>query len=199
MSSQAVLDFVQKVRTDESLQASLKELMAREQQATLHAMVKLAGDKGFHFTAEEYQATVKTELERQHGAGTLDDQALRQFAGGVASLTCAINFTNYDSDRELKEGFASVDERDVLGRLMGVPVQSWSYKDSPGVRHIGPMAQDFAAAFSVGADDRHIHMADASGVCLAAIRALYRIVQDKDAQLQDLQAKVDQLQKEKQR
>lgn len=35
------------------------------------------------------------------------------------------------------------------------------------------MAQDFAAAFSVGADDKHIATVDESGVALAAIKGLY--------------------------
>jgi hypothetical protein len=39
------------------------------------------------------------------------------------------------------------------------------------VRHIGPMAQDFYAAFGVGEDDRHITSIDEDGVALAAIKA----------------------------
>jgi hypothetical protein len=34
------------------------------------------------------------------------------------------------------------------------------------------MAQDFAALFGVGADDRHIHPLDGQGVALAAIQGL---------------------------
>jgi hypothetical protein len=36
----------------------------------------------------------------------------------------------------------------------------------------GPRAQDFAALFGVGEDDRHIHPLDAQGVALAAIQGL---------------------------
>ena len=39
------------------------------------------------------------------------------------------------------------------------------------VRHIGPMARDFAA-FPIGDDERHIHAVDAQGVALAAIQGL---------------------------
>jgi len=99
------------------------------------------------------------------------------------------------SDRNLKEGFASVNGNDVLGRLAGIAIETWSYKsDDPSIRHIGPMAQDFAAAFGMGADDRHIHAVDASGVALAAIQALYHMLQEKDNQISALWDKLDELQ-----
>lgn len=61
-------------------------------------------------------------------------------------------------------------------RLAPLPVHHWSYKDDPGgSRHIGPMAQDFAAAFGVGDNDKYIHVADAIGVALASIRELHRL------------------------
>jgi len=41
------------------------------------------------------------------------------------------------------------------------------------VRHVGPMAQDFYAAFKVGEDDKHITSIDEDGVALAAIKALH--------------------------
>jgi hypothetical protein len=54
-----------------------------------------------------------------------------------------------------------------------LPVSSWQYKTERGVRHVGPMAQDFYAAFGVGTDDRHITSIDEDGVALAAIKALH--------------------------
>jgi hypothetical protein len=88
------------------------------------------------------------------------------------------------SDRNLKTGFAPVDVRAILARVAALPITTWSYKgDDPGIRHLGPMAQDFAAAFQVGADDRHIHMVDASGVALSAIQALLELVQAQQGRL----------------
>lgn len=43
-------------------------------------------------------------------------------------------------------------------------------------RHIGPVAQDFYAAFGVGEDDRHISTTDADGVAMVAIQGLYEVV-----------------------
>jgi hypothetical protein len=75
----------------------------------------------------------------------------------------------------VKKDFAPVNRGQLLKSLAGVPVSTWSYKnEKPGVRHIGPMAQDFERAFRVGEGDTSIAMVDADGVALAAIQGLYR-------------------------
>jgi hypothetical protein len=77
------------------------------------------------------------------------------------------------SDRALKANFGTVDPADMLERVRELPISTWNYtSDDASIRHIGPMAQDFAALFGVGADDRHIHPLDGQGVALAAIQAL---------------------------
>lgn len=81
------------------------------------------------------------------------------------------------SDYNSKAGFALVDEHQILERLMSIPISSWYYRSQdPSIRHIGPMAQDFHAAFSIGQDGRYISTVDEEGVALAAIQELYRIV-----------------------
>jgi hypothetical protein len=93
------------------------------------------------------------------------------------------------SDRDAKRDFADVDREAVLAAVAGLPVSSWSYRaDDPRVRHVGPMAQDFAAAFGVGEDDRHIHPVDASGVALAAIQALAERLAQAEARIAELGA-----------
>jgi trimeric autotransporter adhesin len=77
------------------------------------------------------------------------------------------------SDRNVKEHFSPVSARDVLEKVSALPISEWNYKaDNETLRHIGPMAQDFYAAFNVGMDDKHISMVDADGVALAAIQGL---------------------------
>ncbi len=77
------------------------------------------------------------------------------------------------SDRALKANVVAADGGDVLARLMRVPVSTWNYtSQDPSIRHMGPMAQDFYAAFGLGEDDKHIGTVDADGVALAAIQAL---------------------------
>lgn len=71
---------------------------------------------------------------------------------------------------------ATVKAEDVLERVAALPISMWTYDFEPGVRHLGPMAQDFAAAFGLGDTNRMIEMTDANGVSMVAIQALYRRV-----------------------
>jgi hypothetical protein len=59
------------------------------------------------------------------------------------------------------------------------------------------MAQDFCAAFGVGEDDTHINTVDADGLALAAIQGLYHLVQEKDARITALEARLAALEAEK--
>jgi hypothetical protein len=97
---------------------------------------------------------------------------------------------NPPSDRAAKQDFESVNPSEVLDRVLRLPVQKWSYTNSPTTRHIGPVAQDFHAAFDLGFDDKHIATVDADGVALAAIQGLNQKLegklQSKDAEIQEL-------------
>ena len=77
------------------------------------------------------------------------------------------------SDRNAKTNIAPLDDATVLDKVASLPISRWSYKSEHGVRHVGPMAQDFYAAFGVGEDDKHITSIDEDGVALAAIKALH--------------------------
>jgi hypothetical protein len=77
------------------------------------------------------------------------------------------------SDRNIKREIVAADVEAVLARLRALPISTWSYRAEPSaVRHLGPMAQDFHAAFGLGADDRTYDAVDGHGVALAAIQAL---------------------------
>ena len=79
------------------------------------------------------------------------------------------------SDRNAKADFRPIDVQDVLARVAALDITTWRYKkDTPDVRHLGPMAQDFKAAFGLGDTDRMIFPLDATGVSLAAIQALHQ-------------------------
>ena len=98
------------------------------------------------------------------------------------------------SDRAVKENLVSIDPLDVLDRLSRVPIDEWNLiSQDPSIRHMGPMAQDFHAAFGLGESNRHISTTDADGVALAAIQGLYAIVQEKDAEITALQEQLVQL------
>ena len=55
------------------------------------------------------------------------------------------------------------------------------------------MAQDFYAAFDVGADDTHISTIDPDGVALAASQALYELVKELQAENAALEARLAEL------
>ena len=98
------------------------------------------------------------------------------------------------SGRNAKENFAAVNGREVLARLAEIPVTTWNYSaQDASIRHMGPVAQDFSAAFGLGEDDTHIGTVDADGVALAAIQGLNQIVQEQDAQITALQQRTSDL------
>ena len=100
---------------------------------------------------------------------------------------------NQPSDRNLKEKFAPVNSLEILSRVAGLPISNWNYKQDAETRHIGPMAQDFYAAFNVGTDAKHIATVDESGVALAAIQGLNEKLKEKDAQIEALDKRLADL------
>jgi trimeric autotransporter adhesin len=84
----------------------------------------------------------------------------------------------------------------VLERVAEMPVSTWSYKsEDPAVRHLGPMAQDFHAAFGLGDTDRAYNSIDAHGVAMAAIKALYERSREQDARIDRLEQENAELRK----
>ena len=112
---------------------------------------------------------------------------------------------NLTSDRNAKENFADLDAEEVLGKVLALPITLWNYKsENHNVKHIGPMAQDFHAAFNLSGDDLHISMGDEGGVALAAIQGLnkkieakenelWRLVQEQQEQIKALKAELGAL------
>lgn len=101
------------------------------------------------------------------------------------------------SDRGVKANFRPVNTADVLSRVAKLRIERWNYKeDAASVQHIGPMAQDFQAAFGLnGGDDRTISTVDAQGVTFAAIQALNAKLGEKDAQIAALEARLAALER----
>jgi len=125
------------------------------------------------------------------GSGTSTGTSLAAGSGSWSSL----------SDRNTKANFSAVDGQALLARLAALPIATWNYKAQPdSIRHLGPTAQDFRAAFGLGEDEKHISTVDAQGVALAATQALYETVTelkrdlgDKDQQIVELRARLAQL------
>jgi hypothetical protein len=98
------------------------------------------------------------------------------------------------SDRALKENFRILDGREVLHRLSLIPITEWNYKaQDTSIRHIGPMAQDFYAAFGLGESNRHISTIDADGIALLSIQALYELSLEKEKKIEQLTKEIEML------
>jgi hypothetical protein len=119
-----------------------------------------------------------------HVVSTKPNQFLARATGGVAFYTNAAQTTGVSlppgasawangSDRNAKTAIEPLDPAQVLAKVAALPVSEWSWISERGVRHVGPMAQDFYAAFHVGEDDRHIMSIDEDGVALAAVKAVH--------------------------
>lgn len=117
--------------------------------------------------------------------------------GNSAFLSNGGVWTNASS-RALKEGFAAVDPAAMLRQVLSLPISTWTYKSSAEGTHIGPMAEDFKAAFGLSGDGKTIATVDADGVALAAIQGLNAKLESENqalrAQLQSIEARLQALQ-----
>ena len=114
--------------------------------------------------------------------------------GATLGVTLAANGGAWSSisDRNAKKDFAPVDGMAVLEKLAAVPVLSWRYKAeaADSVPHLGPVAQDFKAAFFPGRDDKSISTLEFDGVELAAIQGLHQMVKQQDTALKAKDAQI---------
>ncbi|MBC7508659.1 MAG: tail fiber domain-containing protein, partial [Ferruginibacter sp.] len=152
-------------------------------------------------------------------ASTTNQMTMR-FAGGYrlfsnAGLTAGVTLAAGAgawasvSDRRKKENFKSLIIEEILLKIKNMPVTEWNYKSQDITNHhIGPMAQDFYAAFKLSGfgNDTTITTSDIDGVNMIAIQALeVRTTQLKLAQnelitktndLEKLRAEVENFKKE---
>lgn len=141
---------------------------------------------------------------------------IRLYAGSYGTGGCEVGTVNFggnltcygtitaaqfvpSSDQSMKSDIVPIDPAHVLARVVSMPISEWSFTKSPGVRHIGPMAQDFRAAFGLGDTDTGIATVDADGVALAAIQGVYKLVQQKDAEITALKREVADLRSSQQK
>ena len=107
-------------------------------------------------------------------------------------MTAGGTWTN-GSSRTSKEAFEPVDPEAVLAKVAALPVQRWRYRDSDEGAHLGPMAEDFHAAFGLGASDAYIATIDADGVALAAIQGLQQRLETQQQTIDEQRALIESL------
>jgi len=149
--------------------------------------------------------SVDYHTQRPDGGGTRWVHVGAQFPGQtIATWTGAWlsdgGVWNNASDRNRKRDFAVVNPREVLDKVIALPMQTWRYtNEAPSIRHLGPMAQDFHAAFGLGSDDKSIGTVDGDGVALAAIQGLNEKLtaelQRKDTELAGLRRRLERLER----
>ncbi len=102
------------------------------------------------------------------------------------------------SDRNRKHDFLAVDGEALLGRLRSLPVTTWRFRaeENRNVRHIGPMAQDWEAAFGFSGDTTMINMSDLDGVNLAGVKALEERTHQQQALILEQERRIRALEKD---
>ncbi len=163
------------------------------------ALGKFASNNGFQGTfiwsdgapqasADTFRNTANNEFAARATGGF----RFRTNLGGTTgcNLPAGSGVFNCTSSRATKENFAPVYGEEVLAKLRVMPVTTWNYiSEGAKVRHIGPMAEDFHAAFGLGTGNASIGVQDLASVTLAAVKAL----EERTAELKEKSAEVDEL------
>lgn len=136
--------------------------------------------------------------------GVHSDTTFDPGAGGATLMTLSrtgvLSAQSFGSlsDINAKTGFAAIDAKAILAKVASLPIMSWTYNNEmrEGVRHVGPVAQDFKRAFNLGYDDKVIATVDADGVALAAIQGLNQLLNEERATNRKKDARINKLERE---
>lgn len=183
-------------------------------------VMNVSGSVGLSPAAVEIISTGSSGVGLYVGEGSSDSATviantgtgdiIKGFSGGTGGNlvfevknngTVNVNGVALTSDRNAKEHFAPLDAETILAKVATLPLTEWNYKnDAPAVRHVGPMAQDFHAAFNLnGSDEKHISVVDESGVALAAIQGLNEKLEARSQALEtentELKTRLEKLEK----
>jgi trimeric autotransporter adhesin len=131
------------------------------------------GGNNSAFVVDHYNGTTQARrMELAADGSVIIRSNITAANTGVTMAAGGGSFTSL-SDRHVKTAIEAIDPGAILERVVDLPISTWSYiAQGTGIRHIGPMAQDFMAAFQVGESDTGITTIDADGVALAAIQGL---------------------------
>lgn len=123
-------------------------------------------------------------------------------AGAAGNTGCDLNTGSgtwtCSSSRTIKSDFLDVSGTDIIDRLRTMPVTTWRYNaEESRERHIGPVAEDWYAAFGLAGGGRSVGAQDMAGVALAAAQeldrrnvALQTELAERTARLQALEAQL---------
>jgi len=166
------------------------------------AMGKFATNNGFTGTfiwsdgsAQQSADTFRNTANNEFAARATGGFRFRTNLGGTTgcNLPAGSGVFNCTSTRASKTNFASVSGNDVLAKVRSLPITTWNYiSEGEKVRHLGPMAEDFYAAFGLGEGSKTIGVQDLASVSLAGVKAL----EERTAELQDKTEEIERLRDE---
>lgn len=102
---------------------------------------------------------------------------------------------HFFSSEEVKNSFTPIPDELLLNKIRGLRLDEWEYDELPGVRHIGPLAEDFTKTFSLGhmvmdpearTEPEHgafLAVTDIAGVALAGVQAVAQKLDDLESQI----------------
>ena len=111
---------------------------------------------------------LNTQYNQQLQSWQANQNSMSSMMGGLGTVAGIML-----SDQNAKTDKKPLPEGEALGAIRKMPVEKWRYKPGrgDGGEHVGPYAQDFAAATGQG-DGKGIDMISAIGVTMGAIRDL---------------------------
>ncbi len=143
-------------------------------------------------TPNQLQAFLPNQFRVRASRGTFFYSSPNLSSGVVLGI--GANAWSSLSDVNSKDNFRDLDGADVLAKLARMPIREWNYKaQDAAIRHVGPTAQDFHAAFGLGEDPLRISTIDADGIALAGVKALGEENRALKNALAELQARVERL------
>jgi hypothetical protein len=140
----------------------------------------VAGHNGCFVWADDNNTLFGTTTSNVFAVRCTGGAAFATAIDGIGNVTAGVKLNSGGtawgtlSDRNAKKNFQPVNGEAVLEKLAAIPVEKWNYKweADTNTPHLGPMAQDFKAAFYPGRDDKIITTLEFDGVELAAIQGL---------------------------
>ncbi len=163
------------------------------------AMGKFASNNGFSGTfiwadgsAQQSADTFRNTANNEFAARATGGFRFRTNMGGTTgcNLPAGSGVFNCTSSRATKMNFAAVSGTDLLAKVRALPITTWNYiSEGDKVRHLGPMAEDFHAAFGLGDSNKAIGVQDLASVSLAGVKAL----EERTAELQDKAEEIERL------
>jgi hypothetical protein len=163
------------------------------------AMGKFASNNGFQGTfiwsdgaAQASADTFRNTANNEFAARATGGFRFRTNLGGTTgcNLPAGSGVFNCTSSRATKMNFATVSGTDLLAKVRALPITTWNYiSEGDKVRHLGPMAEDFYAAFGLGEGSKSIGVQDLASVSLAGVKAL----EERTAELQGKTEEIERL------